>query len=172
MFMDPIQLKLATKTCSVAERSQYSHREEILRLLLFFKKVPRPGCEPGIFQFSFIFSLLSSALDHSATAPPSSLEKFQFGKISVWRKHSAKLNGPSLYARPSMSKDQVRLVKAYLDFSTNWTSKGLYHSPRLSKFPLNKVPTIKSQYALICCLARMTAIENCTQHTLQNAKNQ
>ena len=36
----------------------------------FFLKVPRPGGEPGIFWFSFIFSLSSSALDHSATAPP------------------------------------------------------------------------------------------------------
>ena len=36
-----------------------------------FLKVPRSGGEPGIFLIFRLFSLTSSALDHSATAPPS-----------------------------------------------------------------------------------------------------
>ena len=37
--------------------------------MLFFK-VPRSGGEPGIFFYFRLFSLTSSTLDHSATAPP------------------------------------------------------------------------------------------------------
>ena len=36
----------------------------------FFKRCPGRGANLGSFWFSFIFSLQSSALDHSATAPP------------------------------------------------------------------------------------------------------
>ena len=37
--------------------------------VMFFLRMPRPGGEPRIFLFWFIFSLKSSALDHSATEP-------------------------------------------------------------------------------------------------------
>ena len=37
---------------------------------LFFLKGARAGGEPGIFFLVFVYFLSSSALDHSATAPP------------------------------------------------------------------------------------------------------
>ena len=50
----------------------------------FFLKVPRSGGEPGIFWIFRLFSLKSSALDHSATAPPLDLVLHQeLGRLKV-----------------------------------------------------------------------------------------
>ena len=42
---------------------------QLLCYRIFFR-LPRPGGISGLLWFSFIFSLKSNALDHSATAPP------------------------------------------------------------------------------------------------------
>ena len=40
---------------------------------MFFQKIAQAGGKPGIFWFSFIFSLSNSALDDWATAPPKNI---------------------------------------------------------------------------------------------------
>ena len=47
-----------------------------MKTFVLLKKVPRSGGEPGIFLIFVYFSLTSSALDLSATAPPSLEERF------------------------------------------------------------------------------------------------
>ena len=55
--------------------------------LIKFAKAGR-GVEPGIFRFSFIFSLNSSTLDHSATAPPPKKFEAFCTCLSAWKKVS------------------------------------------------------------------------------------
>ena len=51
--------------------------------LYFFLKMPRSGGEPGIFLIFRLFNLTSSALDHSATAPPLNDYTYMLSKFLV-----------------------------------------------------------------------------------------
>ena len=58
---------------------------------LFFLKIAQAGGEPGIFWVSFIFSPSSSALCHSATAPPKCFYLFELQR-QLWRRQCDRLS--------------------------------------------------------------------------------